>query len=259
MQLPPSLIRRIAARLTRPKDEASRAIYELMDAMDTKFRGDTGPIGKTGPQGKEGPRGPKGEIGPKGDRGQIGPAGLAMQGPKGEQGAPGPAGSPDTPNDIVNKVNLASDQIDASRIKGLPPVFKETKSLPSISIFPRGGGGGGARLEIMDEGGSLGQDIQRVDFRGAGVTATRVGTTVVVTIAGGGAGTSVAVERLTGTQSGNNVTLDLTALSHTPTGTLWVSRQGQIQTPTADWTQAGSTVTVNNADAGEVFLVAYTY
>lgn len=90
-------------------------------------------------------------------------------------------------------------------------------------------------------------------------------TTKKATVAGLLTGYRPAVERLTPTQSGGNVTLDLTALSNTFTSILGVSRQGAAVTPTLDpnggsaWTRAANTLTVTNAGADEVFLVHYLY
>lgn len=75
--------------------------------------------------------------------------------------------------------------------------------------------------------------------------------------------TSSPWEQLTGTQSGNNVTLDLTGLSHTFVTILGVSMNGQILTPTSSWTRVGNTITVTNggqgADANSDYLISYTY
>lgn len=51
----------------------------------------------------------------------------------------GKDGSPDTPDEVVKKVNQAKEKIDASQIKNLPTIV-ESRALPSISLFGRGGG-----------------------------------------------------------------------------------------------------------------------
>lgn len=99
--------------------------------------GPAGPAGPTGPQGAIGPAGPAGAIGaqgpvgpagPQGERGLVGPAGpmgsvgatgpqgpMGMNGaqgpagPAGSPGAVGPAGSPDTPDQVLTKLNTATD------------------------------------------------------------------------------------------------------------------------------------------------------
>jgi hypothetical protein len=62
------------------------------------------------------------------------------------------------------------------------------------------------------------------------------------------------------TQSGNDVVINLsTALSQSYSTILLVSRGGQIQTPTTDWSQSGNNITVFNADVSEPFLIQYIY
>lgn len=75
-------------------------------------------------------------------------------------------------------------------------------------------------------------------------------------------GINTATEQLSGTQSGSNVTLNLTTLSHSFVAILFVTRNGQILTPndtSLGYTISGNTVTIYNADASEPFLVTYTY
>lgn len=178
-------------------------------------------------------------------------------------GLPGANGSPDTPNEILKKLLMLPDDELKRLFKFMPTTIVE-RQLPEISLFGSGGGGG-SRLAFYDEGSPLGQDIQALDFIGAGVAATRLGTRVVVSIGGGAAGTNTTVEKLAGTQSGNDITLNLTQLSQTFSAILWVSRQGQIVTPTTSsgggstWTRSSNTITVTNAADDEDFLVAYTY
>jgi hypothetical protein len=90
-------------------------------------QGPSGEKGKDGAQGKIGKTGPMGQQGSKGDIGRMGATGLT--GPKGEDGKPGRDGSPDTGEEIVNKINdlllEPNYQIDASHIKNLPK-YRET-------------------------------------------------------------------------------------------------------------------------------------
>lgn len=152
-------------------------------------RGDKGEKGEKGDQGATGPQGPIGK-GEKGDRGQVGPMGRdgagrdGLVGPKGDAGLDG---SPDTPADIIRKIEQAPDEsIDASKIKNLPKVVVENR-LPELSLFGSGGGSA-THLMVYDEGVPLGQDIQGINFTGTGVTATRVGTQIKVAISSGGGG-----------------------------------------------------------------------
>lgn len=98
----------------------------VLDSVDLPQDGEQGPQGERGLKGDKGERG---DPGPRGDRGPEGDPGP--QGPQGELGAMGPAGergSPDTGEDIVQKINqlaLSPDkQIDAKHIKNLSKVEK---------------------------------------------------------------------------------------------------------------------------------------
>lgn len=102
---------------------------------------------------------------------------------KGEPGEPGQDGSSDTPDEVVDKVNAASNKILASQIKDLPDMIG--------AFIPIGGGrssststssGGGHTIE--DEGVALTQRAS-LNFVGAGVTAADSGGKTVVTIPGG--------------------------------------------------------------------------
>lgn len=65
----------------------------------------------------------------------------------------------------------------------------------TLTIDASGGGGSQAAIQFEDEGVALGAPgtVDTVDFVGAGVTATRVGDAVTVTIPGGGSGTVTSV------------------------------------------------------------------
>lgn len=86
-------------------------------------------------------------------------------------------------------------------------------------------------------------------MKGGGSTGSGSGTTVVTQY-------SVAV-----IQSGNDVTIDLTQLTHWATfsGLSLVIRNNLPQTQTLNFTLVGSVVTVFNADAGEIFNIQYAY
>jgi Collagen triple helix repeat (20 copies) len=71
-------------------------------------------------RGPRGPRGPRGFRGRRGLRGLTGAAGP--QGPQGPQGTQGPAGSPDTPAQVLSKlqeVDGTGSNLDADQIDGL--------------------------------------------------------------------------------------------------------------------------------------------
>lgn len=78
----------------------------------------------------------------------------------------------------------------------------------------------------------------------------------------GGTSASVAIEKLTPTTSGNNVTLDLTALAHSWSVIIAVFKDGQLVDPASannGWSRAVNTITVLNTDTTAVFMVEYAY
>jgi hypothetical protein len=113
--------------------------------------------------GKEGPMGP------------IGP-----QGPKGPAGANGADGSPDTPQEIVEKLESldGEERLSAKAIKGLPAYIGQQIA----------GGGGGFRMDVLDEGVLIASNPSQMDFVGTGVTVTATANGVQVAIGGGGGG-----------------------------------------------------------------------
>jgi hypothetical protein len=66
-----------------------------------------------------------------------------------------------------------------SAIKNIKRVFSQN-----------GGSGGGSNLEIKDNSSTLTSAATSIDFTGAGVTSSVVGTAVTLSITGGGGGTS---------------------------------------------------------------------
>lgn len=170
------------AKILEQGGPAALAMVKLVDAFESKIesikgeKGDPGLIGPPGMAGPQGPPGPRGQIGPqgfdgkdaKGEKGATGPPGAnGKDGNAGPEGPPGRDGSPDTPNEVVRKVNQASEKIAFSQIKDfvIPTVVDR---LPSISLFGNQGGGG-ARLQVnTDVTESLGQDVRKIVFSGDG-------------------------------------------------------------------------------------------
>lgn len=78
----------------------------------------------------------------------------------------------------------------------------------------------------------------------------------------GSGGTNVALERLLPTQSGSNITLNLTQLSNVYLDILGIFKNGQLLNETDasfGWSQAGDTITVLNGFTSDIFYVDYTY
>src|SRR3990167_7319512 len=147
------------------------ALEEKVDALDKKVdeavpdlnkvlkavRGTDGEDGKNGRDGEDGKDskvpGPKGE---KGERGEIGPMGIAgrdgkdstVPGPKGDKGDAGKDGSPDTADDIRNKLELleGDDRLDIKAVKGADELERRLDT--KISSVPAKMGGTGARQRV---------------------------------------------------------------------------------------------------------------
>lgn len=86
--------------------------------------------------------------------------------------------------------------------------------------------------------------------------------TVQINASGGGSGTNVTTQyQLTAVQSGSDVTIDLNQLTNYATFSdlIAVYRNNIMQTEGLNFSVAGDTVTVNNADAAEIFNITYAY
>lgn len=118
---------------------------------------------------------------------------------------------------------------------------------------------GETSIKIYNNGVLLSGSFNSIDLKGTLSGADEGNGIVGITGSGGGAGTNIATEVLAPTQSGSDITLDLTALSHTFVAIEVVFRNGQNITPIASWSRTGNTITVFNADATEIFQVQYTY
>jgi Collagen triple helix repeat (20 copies) len=94
--------------------------------------------GAIGPQGPQGDQGAPGAPGPQGQRGPAGAPGP--QGEQGPQGAPGQDGSPDTPEQIRQKlagVDGAGSGVDADRLDGVDSsVFGTSVTLSGLDFAP---------------------------------------------------------------------------------------------------------------------------
>lgn len=90
-------------------------------SLEKGDKGDTGDVGPQGPQGEPGKDGKNGRDGRDGQNGNDGLDGRdGRDGIDGKDGKDGKDGIEITPNQVVAKVNEATDQIDASHIKNLP-------------------------------------------------------------------------------------------------------------------------------------------
>lgn len=230
----------------------AQILQQLSGMKSVTIQGDPGEQGPEGPKGSQGPRGfrgPQGTQGVPGRPGVMGPEGA--QGPRGIQGYDGPRGpeGPEGPRGPVLSLeqfidmitNVPDATIPASKIKDIPYVERQ---LPILHFGRgRGGGGGAQKLLFFDEGVPLGQDIQAVDFRGAGITAERQGTRIVVTVTatgGGGGGTTIGIEIPAGTVDDSNVTF---TVANDP---LYIVVNGAQLFEGAGWSIVGTTITLDN-------------
>jgi hypothetical protein len=183
--------------------------------------------GKDGVNGKDGKDG-ESIVGP---RGPMGPVGRAIFGAKGDKGDPGQDGSPDTGQEIVDKINALPteediDKIDAAHIKNLPDIVRTNVIATNKPLWA---------LEDVDVSGIVsGQGIKWDGTRWIPFTPT-------------GANTGVYNEVVSGT--GTTFTL-----AHTPvSGTLRVYVRGQRILPTSGYTLTGAIITtVDTLATGDV-------
>lgn len=206
--------RQAAAKLLKegPNSVLLAQLVQLLQGMQAiTVKGDTGDKGDRGLVGPRGAVGPAGARGAPGLRGLPGPEGTP--GPRGVQGLSGPIGQRGpvgAPGEDAYVDETALEERLYERLRAAIP-NTETR-LPVIELFRRGGGGN-SKLLFFDEGVPLGQDIQAVDFQGAGITARREGTRIVVTVTAtsGGGGTTVGIETPVGAVDDSNVTFTVAA------------------------------------------------
>ncbi len=131
--------------------EISKLSEKIDNSLDSikkieQIRGEKGDKGERGMVGLTG----QGEKGDKGDEGRQPVAGTDFPIPKngndgmdgeGKEGKKGEDGSPDTPQQVVKKLNTTEETIDLSVIKGLKEMFDDL-SLRITNINARRGGGG---------------------------------------------------------------------------------------------------------------------
>lgn len=116
----------------------------------SRIKGDKGDKGDSiyGPMG---PQGPQGEKGDKGDKGDVGPQGESIVGPKGDKGEKGEKGidgSPDTAEQVRDKLETlqGDNRLDKSAVKGLDEELKKINREKRTPIF----GPGKTRIITLD-------------------------------------------------------------------------------------------------------------
>jgi hypothetical protein len=162
---------------------------------------------------------------------------LPSQTPKVLKGEDGKNGSPDTPKEIIEKINKSrGEKIKRSRIEGLDDVENKAASTEKrlqnyISL------GGNRQTRVSSNGTLISSAAETINFIGptVAVPVGNNGTTVnVTTTSSGFAGTQ---EKSTTTPNGSQQTF---AFTHTPTLIFW---NGLLQTLTDDYTVSSNNIT----------------
>ena len=186
---------------------------------------------------------------------------------KGDKGDPGDEGKPGEDADV----RLIAAEISKSLPKASDLLNQVMEKLKNTQ---------GGKVQKLDEDKLFEGFLKRIkkdkslviedlkDGQGFIFNSTRYKFSDLMRGAGGGssAGTNVITEQVTGTQAGDDVTIDLAQLSHTFDTILFVTRNGQVIMPNgssflpgSSWSISGDIVTVYNAAAEDIFLVQYTY
>ena len=137
-----------------PSSQEIKAVLEQTGMMMDKFssvermKGDTGEQGEKGDTGEQGERGEQGLQGERGEQGEKGE--QSERGEKGETGADGKDGSPDTNEQIADKLNTKEEIIEQSVIKGLKKDLDRLKAATTNMAGRIMGGGGGRQPRVED-------------------------------------------------------------------------------------------------------------
>jgi len=122
-----------------PEERPEVQKIEIAGVEVVTLKGDRGEKGEPGESivGPQGPRGERGEVGPMGPAGLDGRDGESIVGPMGPAGKDG---SPDTPLQIVEKLeSLEGDErLDKKAIKGLEDIEKDITDLKARPVGGRG-------------------------------------------------------------------------------------------------------------------------
>lgn len=192
------------------------------------FRGEKGDKGDTGEQGIQGIVGDKGDKGDRGISGKNGRDGI--DGTNGKDGANGIDGKAGT--DASVDLEEVYDTFIKRIIKEKPIDISQIRNANSFMF-----GGKRYKIEELMHGGGSGSTTS-----GKSVTTQYI---------------------LTAVQSGSDVTIDLTQLSHYATfdTLIAVYRNNVPQTQGANYnfTATATTVTIFNADASEIYNLTYSF
>lgn len=161
-------------------------------------------------------------------------------------------GSPDTPDQVIEKVHASNKLIEPSKIRGLINVINE---VARYGTNPQGQNvGGGNPLVLKSNGARISDYITDLNVTGAGGTLTYSNNGVAtLNLTGGGGGfTELAA---TGTCDGINAVFTFTSVpSYIVSDGVWLKATGK--SGTAFWTNVGLTITMTNPPIFDIFGVA---
>lgn len=132
-------------------------------------KGDPGPQGEQGPQGEPGPAGSDGAQGPQGPQGEPGPAGddgaPGSQGPQGPQGPVGPTPVITATATVDNATGTPSVQVVKGGTDTNPTFAFNFKNLKGAK-GDKGdaGAGGGVELYLINVGGYVSTNTEKISF-----------------------------------------------------------------------------------------------
>jgi hypothetical protein len=200
--------------------EVDEKVDELLPDMKNVISQIKGEKGSEGEQGVKGDKGDKGMDGKDGRDGKDGKNGIdgknGANGKNGIDGMDGKDGSPDTAQDIANKLNLEEGIIEQKVIKGLENSLN-TKITEGIQ---KGGGSGGIFTYV--DGVKRGK-LNTINFKGSGISYSKINglDTIDFSLVGGLDSITSPLSTLSLSSSTGDIEIDLN-LAHANT---WLADQ----------------------------------
>jgi len=216
-------------------------------------KGEKGEKGDKGEQGKEGKQGIKGIQGEKGDTGEKGDKGES-----GNDGKDGKDGSPDTSEQILEKLNPLKNALNFEVLTNIPDFALSS----DVVGYRGGGGGGGQQITFQDEGVNITSNpILKFNVTGSGGSLAYSGNGVAtLDLTGGGTvgpGTENEIAYFDTTTSIASLTVatypSLTELSYVKGVTSAIQTQINTKAPTTSPTFATS-ITGSYLTASEILI-----
>lgn len=171
-------------------------------------------------------------------------------------GPPGKDGSPDTGDQIIDKINSADGLIKQEAVEGLDKLKKDVAEKTGNTTRI---GWGAHPLSIQGLGVTIDKNTRIINFKGSGLSSVvRLPNGVVEVTLSGGAGGTVYEETPTGLINGSNVTY---TVANSITTIYNFAINGQFLHKDSDYTYSGDTITfLSPLDAslsGKPFTITY--